>query len=150
MQGIPHSKEDIMGHTLFENAAVTQLGTAGRYDNAGIGTGAWASMAGYQNAAVIWQGTGAIGTLNVYKATDSSGANARVVSTLNTAAAGSIAAIEVNVQNFPTGGTAYTHISAAGTPAAGGTISGSLLLVQFNPRNLPTTNGLSAYGTALT
>lgn len=142
-------------HTLFENALITQLGTAGRYDAANIGTTTWVNAGAYQNAVFIWQGTGAIGTFNIYKGTNNVGAVARVIGSVTLTAAGTLWAYEVNSNALHVGGTNYAWLTAAGTPAAAGTISGGLICIQFNPRVAPagtvvSASGLSGLGTTLT
>lgn len=143
---------------LFEEAKITVFPTAAGtiVGAAAGGTVNGAPMAEYEYHSVVYAGTFANnGTLNVYAATDATGANPRLVSSLPVGSNTS-AAIAVDVKSSAFGslassvGTQYTHLGAYGTVESGGTWRGALFIISTNARVAPPgTTGLAAYGTKL-
>jgi hypothetical protein len=148
-------------HNLGENALFTTLaggtfingnfgGTAGGVVNAGL----------YEQHLVAFFGTlGNTGTINVYGCTNSAGSSPNVLSTLvvgSAAGTGGLGGAAIMVKSDVltslqggTSGTAFTHLSAAGTVDASGTWRGALVIISHQSRTAPGTSGLSALGSAL-
>jgi hypothetical protein len=47
---------------------------------------------------------------------------------------------------FTSTGTPYSYLAAGGTVEAGGTWRGALVMIGYNPRVAPPSNGLASWG----
>ena len=136
-------------HTLFDNARVVALGTAGMVTNGGtFGAPALyipAGFAEYHNVLLVGSGSAAAnGTLNVWQGTDSSGGSAKIVTgaSLNFGTSGTAWGITVKSDQIDTA-NAYGFLSAVGTTPSSGTYWVGLSIISTSPRVVPGTSGLT-------
>jgi hypothetical protein len=148
-------------HNLLENALFTTL-AGGTFINGNFGgtIGGVVNAGLYEQHAVVFLGTlGNTGTINVYGCTNSGGSSPNLLVSLNVGSSGGtnglggagimVKSDVLNSLQGGTSGTAFTHLTAAGTVDASGTWRGALAIISTQLRTGGTVLGLSAIGSAL-
>ena len=144
-------------HNLGENSRWTVLSSGTFINQLTIGgTINGVVFAGdYEYHMGVFVGTiGNVGTLNMYGCTNSGGSSPTLIQSLSFGSGSGVPAIEIksDVLSGLAAGTAFTHITVAGTVEASGTWRGALAILSTWPRNYggsaTTFGSYLAYGTA--